>query len=260
MQRVRSPDGRIRYTYASPGMRDTFGLDPGTIVGQDPATHDWVHIEDRQRFLDALERSAETLATLDEELRVVADDGHVKWVRSIGYPRRLRDGTVVWDGIAMDVTERHEAAAMLERALQLARETEETRARLLTGGAFRRQLSDIKEMIEELATRTAEPTAAAIVSTLRQAVIGILLKIDARDDIAPAATDQARLEPAPASAQHATLSPRQQDVLRLVGDGLSNREIAQKLEITEGTAKLHVAAILKRLGVRNRTAAIRAAR
>ena len=55
------------------------------------------------------------------------------------------------------------------------------------------------------------------------------------------------------------LTPRQHDVLRLLGQGKSNKEIAQTLALTEGTVKLHVSAILKTLDVDNRTQAVIAA-
>ena len=56
-----------------------------------------------------------------------------------------------------------------------------------------------------------------------------------------------------------TLTLRQLEVLRLLGEGYSNKEIAQALEITERTAKAHVAAIFEALGVENRTQAVVAA-
>ncbi|MBN2752256.1 MAG: response regulator transcription factor, partial [Rhodospirillaceae bacterium] len=66
--------------------------------------------------------------------------------------------------------------------------------------------------------------------------------------------------PAHATTPHANaLTPRQMDVLRLVARGMSNRDIAQALDLSEGTVKLHVTAILKALGVPNRTSAVIAA-
>lgn len=55
------------------------------------------------------------------------------------------------------------------------------------------------------------------------------------------------------------LTARQRDVLRLLGEGQSNKEIAQALGLVEGTVKLHVSAILKALNVDNRTQAVIAA-
>jgi two-component system NarL family response regulator len=51
------------------------------------------------------------------------------------------------------------------------------------------------------------------------------------------------------------LTARQLDTLRLVVKGLSNREIAGELNVTEGTVKAHVKAILSKVGARDRTQA-----
>jgi len=53
-----------------------------------------------------------------------------------------------------------------------------------------------------------------------------------------------------------SLSPREQEVLALLGLGLSNREIAQKLFITVGTTKRHLSNIYGKLGVGSRTQAL----
>ena len=57
----------------------------------------------------------------------------------------------------------------------------------------------------------------------------------------------------------AVLSPRETDILRLVAQGHTNREIAARLYLSEGTVKNHVSRILTRLALRDRTqAALRA--
>lgn len=56
------------------------------------------------------------------------------------------------------------------------------------------------------------------------------------------------------------LTPRQLDVLRLMGQGKPNKIIARELDLSEGTVKLHVTAILKALNVINRTGAVISAR
>ncbi|MEM8807606.1 MAG: response regulator transcription factor [Cyanobacteria bacterium P01_G01_bin.38] len=51
------------------------------------------------------------------------------------------------------------------------------------------------------------------------------------------------------------LTPREKEVLQLIGQGASNREIAQALYLSEGTVKNHVTNLLSRLQLRDRTQA-----
>jgi DNA-binding NarL/FixJ family response regulator len=67
-----------------------------------------------------------------------------------------------------------------------------------------------------------------------------------RDRTAPAA-------PGPAVE---VLTPRERDVLALIGEGLSNTEIAQTLVLGEGTIKTHVGHIFAKLQLRDRAAAV----
>lgn len=52
------------------------------------------------------------------------------------------------------------------------------------------------------------------------------------------------------------LSPREQQVLELLSEGLSNRDVAERLGISRHTAKFHVNAILDKLGATTRTEAV----
>jgi LuxR family maltose regulon positive regulatory protein len=56
------------------------------------------------------------------------------------------------------------------------------------------------------------------------------------------------------------LSTREQEVLRLLADGLSNAEIAERLVVTPGTVKRHLHNLYSKLGVENRTQAAAFAR
>ncbi len=74
-------------------------------------------------------------------------------------------------------------------------------------------------------------------------------------------------EPTPEEERHAagrvlleSLTPRQREVLKLMGEGLSNKEIARQLGLSENTVKIHVTGVLRSLQVANRTAAVVLAR
>ncbi|MEO7020735.1 MAG: response regulator transcription factor, partial [Ktedonobacteraceae bacterium] len=56
------------------------------------------------------------------------------------------------------------------------------------------------------------------------------------------------------------LSPREIEILKLLAEGASNRKIAEKLVLAEGTVKNHVSNILSKLHIENRTQAAHLAR
>lgn len=63
--------------------------------------------------------------------------------------------------------------------------------------------------------------------------------------------------PARSESEDPDLTRREQEILNLIELGMSNREMAEKLVIAEGTLKRHVANIYQKLGVHNRTQAIK---
>ena len=65
--------------------------------------------------------------------------------------------------------------------------------------------------------------------------------------------DSCATEAEPDKPELAELTPREVEVLNLIGTGCTNREIAKQLYITEGTVKTHVTHILNRLNLRNRS-------
>ena len=74
------------------------------------------------------------------------------------------------------------------------------------------------------------------------------------------AVTQASLEPNHQAIEYLGLSPRELEVLGLLGEGLSNKEIAEKLFVSPNTVKSHLGNLYGKLEVSRRTQAIQKAR
>lgn len=87
-------------------------------------------------------------------------------------------------------------------------------------------------------------------------VTGLALLYQFTVDPAPEESERTRRPVSPTD----TLTEREREVLRLVAEGLSNREIAQELVVTLGTVKKHLNNLFSKMNVRSRTQAILKAR
>ncbi|MCC6192893.1 MAG: response regulator transcription factor [Burkholderiales bacterium] len=88
----------------------------------------------------------------------------------------------------------------------------------------------------------------------------LLHLIDRQDTAAAEEIPPSAALPAADARRRALLSERQREVFDLLAQGLSNKMIARRLGVTEGTVKSHVAAIFDVLDVHNRVSAVAAAR
>lgn len=121
----------------------------------------------------------------------------------------------------------------------------------------------------EIVALTSVLEDASVVGAVRAGAIGYLLKDTQAEELCraihAAAAGQVQLSPeaaarlmrelrGPGSGVDA-LSEREREVLALLAQGLSNREIGERLSITEKTVKSHVGGVLSKLGVHSRTQA-----
>jgi DNA-binding NarL/FixJ family response regulator len=104
----------------------------------------------------------------------------------------------------------------------------------------------------------SDPARRAMLEALMLANGHLLTSLEASDIVlsdARAGLDIATFDELPEPVQP-LLTPRETEVLVAVSDGLSNKEIARRLEISLHTVKFHIESLLRKLGARSRAEAV----
>ena len=104
-RRVMRRDGTIDVAYCSPSLGIMLGIDDRDASR---SFYNYVHPDDRAALFAAIRSSAAKMSIFREEFRLVSPSGKVHWMRSDAPPRRMVNGEVVWDGLAIEISvEKH---------------------------------------------------------------------------------------------------------------------------------------------------------
>ncbi len=115
--------GRVRFAYVSAGAERLVGVTPADLMADPLVLYRRVLPEDLPRLRAAEEAAGHARSAFDCQFRTYGPGDVVRWLHCRSSPRPQPDGTVVWDGIAVDITER-------VRAEQQLRDSEEQFHRL----------------------------------------------------------------------------------------------------------------------------------
>jgi predicted ATPase/signal transduction histidine kinase/GAF domain-containing protein len=115
-----SQTGDQEFLYISPGCIEMFELPPDDILANPQALlQQMIHPEDLTRLQQSVLDSAQALEPWQWIGRIQLPSGPVKWIQGMSRPERQPDGTVVWDGILMDISDRKQAEAQIQQQQQL---------------------------------------------------------------------------------------------------------------------------------------------
>jgi predicted ATPase/signal transduction histidine kinase len=113
-----SPTGETSFPYVSNGSREIYGLAPEAI--QANASLPFVAVEPTQALAlqDSIQASAANLTPWDWQGQVYIPSGQLKWIHARSQPERLADGSVLWNGVIFDVSERKRVEAAVQQKNQ----------------------------------------------------------------------------------------------------------------------------------------------
>ena len=118
-RRLVAPD-RIEYVFVSEGFDRAFGIQTNPGAPDTASLIDLVHPEDRRKMQDSILASRDGDDVWTQEFRAIKPNGQLIWVQSVARRYRGEDGSTLWDGIAIDVTDVHQQQTLLENVQRIA--------------------------------------------------------------------------------------------------------------------------------------------
>ena len=118
-QVVRRPDGSNYFPYMSEGQMGLYGLTREHTRTDPSAVYALLVAEDAAKLRAAADESMERLEPFEVDCRLRTPHGEHRWLQIRGRPRRLPDGSTLWDAIALDVSERKRAEESARHATAL---------------------------------------------------------------------------------------------------------------------------------------------
>ena len=109
------PDGAFSLPYCSEAIRLIFGLPPQEVENDASELTKMIHPDDVVDVFATIYHSAESLEAWQHEFRVRKADGSERWLQGNALPEREADGSVLWNGFMMDITERRESDEIIHR-------------------------------------------------------------------------------------------------------------------------------------------------
>lgn len=126
LQLGESPDQR-RFTFVSGAIESMHGLTADAVLSDAHLIYQQIDEADLPTFLEREARALAELVPFNAEARVHLPSGETRWRSLRSAPRQSSDGSVVWDGIEIDITERkraEEERTLLQQQLQQSQKIE----------------------------------------------------------------------------------------------------------------------------------------
>ncbi len=106
---IRNTDSRDELKMVSKGVAKLWGFTSNRVIENNLIVWNRISEEDLNNLLESIESSAKNLNHWTYEWRYNHPDGTVKWHKGSGNPTKLEDGSIVWDCIVLDITDKKEA-------------------------------------------------------------------------------------------------------------------------------------------------------
>lgn len=97
-------DGKMFFDFVSSMSNEIFGLTPEEMAANPEIWIAQVHSADREGLLRDIQLSAQSMTAFEWRGRIMPGTGETKWILARSFPTKLSDGSILWNGILIDLT------------------------------------------------------------------------------------------------------------------------------------------------------------
>ncbi|WP_019508338.1 PAS domain S-box protein [Pleurocapsa sp. PCC 7319] len=114
-------DGSFSFPYISSDCHEICEVSSDLLMSNSELILSLIHPEDLSSFEQVVEKSAQTLQPKYWEGRITTPSGKTKWIQTASKPEKQADGSIIWDGLMIDISDRKQAEQELRESQQLLR-------------------------------------------------------------------------------------------------------------------------------------------
>ena len=224
------PDGSRRFEFISASAERVRGIDPVRALADPDVVTRTIVEADRPRIFATMAEAEKTLSPVEMDYHVLTREGAVRWFRTIASPSRARDGSVLWSGQWIDVTDKKN----MERALVEAKEAADAASRAKStflatmSHEIRTPMNGVLGMLELLALTRLDGEQRTTLQVVRESGKSLLRIIDDILDFSKIEAGKLELKPEVASVA---------DVVERVWNIYSGNASSKGLVLTHFTDK-----------------------
>ncbi|RRR69865.1 MAG: response regulator [Candidatus Viridilinea halotolerans] len=175
----RDAEWRPTFTYLSSGVEPILGITPEEGLRNAEALYAKLVPADRERVETSEQQAMTQLQDVAEVVGYLGAQGERRWIYLCDRPRTLSDGSIIWDGLAIDITERQLAAEELTQARDAAEAAARVRATFLAtmSHEIRTPLNAVigmASLLQDTALSADQRSLADTISTGGQALLALI--------------------------------------------------------------------------------------
>lgn len=125
------PDGTEELLYLSKNVEEVYEVPHENAINNVNLLWERIHPDDLEGYKKLLEKSATELSFWKTELRILMPDGRIKWLDARGIPNKGEGGSIIWDIIGIDISDRKQAEQDLVVAKKKAEENDKLKSAFL---------------------------------------------------------------------------------------------------------------------------------